>query len=64
MISYKDNGDFEIHVMFEGKRVGSILSNKISIEGQRFWYKPKNGQPGENFDSLSKVKRSIEFGDD
>lgn len=60
MITYKDEGDYQINVYLEKKKVGYILSN----EGKIWWYKPMSGQPGEKFDSLAKVKRSIEFGDD
>lgn len=60
MIKYEFNGNHEYRVLLEGKRVGTILSK----EGKGWWYKPKNGQPGEVFDSLAKVKRSIEYGDE
>lgn len=60
MITYKDEGMYQFAVYLEKKRVGAILS----AEGKSWWYKPKSGQPGEKFDSLAKVKRSIEFGDD
>lgn len=60
MITYKDMGMYQIDVYLEKRKVGTIVSNT----GKLWWYKPKSGQPGETFDSLAKVKRSIEFGDD
>ena len=60
MITYKDAGAYQLDVYLEKRKVGSILS----AEGKTWWYKPKSGQPGEKFDSLTKVKRSIEYGDD
>lgn len=56
MITYEDNGAYSVIVRLEGRKVGYILSK----EGLVWWYKPKNGQPGQSFNSLDAVKRSLE----
>lgn len=55
MITY-DETTQEIKVRLEGKHVGTITGSR----SMGFWYKPKGGVPGERFDTVNEVKRSLE----
>ena len=60
MITYNEIGPYKIDVYLEKRKVGAIICNS-----DKMWlYKTKSGQPGKPCDSVAKVKRSIEFGDD
>lgn len=46
----------EIRVKLDGKHVGHIVGSSE----MGWWYKPKGAQPGEKFDTIEEVKRSLE----